>query len=231
MKVILLPGLDGTGLLFTPFKEVLGSSIDASVVSYPSDRFLGYEELADFVIEQLPEEDFILIGESFSGPVAYKIALRKPENLKAVIFVATFLHNPSKFFLNPITIFLLKYLLLLPLPTLLIKFFFVGKEASNQLLHLFKLTVPKVSTATMFFRLQEIYRLPKKIQTCGINATYIQASNDHLVPKSCLDAFCNAFIDLDVYRVKGPHLIMQSNPLICAEILADKIRLITKKWN
>jgi hypothetical protein len=36
MKIVLLPGLDGTGILFKPFIEALPNGIDVLVISYPS---------------------------------------------------------------------------------------------------------------------------------------------------------------------------------------------------
>ena len=96
MKIVLLPGLDGTGLMFKPFIDVLPKDIEPLVISYPNDKRLGYEELIEYVLTELPDnDDYILIGESFSGPVAYQLALRKPENLRAVIFVASFLSRPA----------------------------------------------------------------------------------------------------------------------------------------
>jgi hypothetical protein len=38
MKVVLLPGLDGTGILFKPFIEVLSSEIIVQVISYPTEK-------------------------------------------------------------------------------------------------------------------------------------------------------------------------------------------------
>ena len=93
MKVILLPGLDGTGLLFKPFIEALPKNIETLVISYPKIKIQNYGELVSYVIAQLPEEDYILVGESFSGNIAYQIALSNPKHLKSIIFVASFLSN------------------------------------------------------------------------------------------------------------------------------------------
>ena len=38
MKVVLLPGLDGTGILFKPFIEALPKNIETLVVSYPRTK-------------------------------------------------------------------------------------------------------------------------------------------------------------------------------------------------
>jgi hypothetical protein len=41
-SLVLLPGLDGTGRLFSEFVRVMGSEIDAQIVAYPKDEPLGY---------------------------------------------------------------------------------------------------------------------------------------------------------------------------------------------
>ncbi|MEZ5497538.1 MAG: hypothetical protein R3F25_12065 [Gammaproteobacteria bacterium] len=63
---------------------------------YPTQEKLTYEELTVYVTTQLPEEDYILVAESFSGPIAYQIAKKYSQNLKAAVFIATFLTSPNR---------------------------------------------------------------------------------------------------------------------------------------
>jgi pimeloyl-ACP methyl ester carboxylesterase len=42
-------------------------------------------------------EDYVLLAESFSGPVAIEIAAIHPTNLKALVLSATFVFKPSLF--------------------------------------------------------------------------------------------------------------------------------------
>jgi pimeloyl-ACP methyl ester carboxylesterase len=93
--LVLLPGLDGTGQLFAEFVKVLGPHIDTLVVPYPKDRALGYDELETLVLAALPTAGpFVVLGESFSGPLAIRIAARAPPGLAAVILSASFAKNP-----------------------------------------------------------------------------------------------------------------------------------------
>jgi pimeloyl-ACP methyl ester carboxylesterase len=75
--LVLLPGLDGTGKLFAEFVEALKSVVECVVVAYPCDQPMGYGELEGLVVSALPKDrPFVLLGESFSGPLAIRIAAR-----------------------------------------------------------------------------------------------------------------------------------------------------------
>jgi len=49
MRLLLLPGMDGTGLLFEPLVKALPPSLTAHVVAYPTDQHLGYNELLQLI--------------------------------------------------------------------------------------------------------------------------------------------------------------------------------------
>jgi len=93
--LVLLPGLDGTGKLFAELLKALDLGVSAHVVPYPPDVPLGYEELEPLVRAALPTRGpFVLLGESFSGPLAIRIAARPPPGLAGLILCVTFASNP-----------------------------------------------------------------------------------------------------------------------------------------
>ena len=73
LTLVLLPGLDGTGLLFEPLLAALPSSIRTQVVAYPPDQSLSLAEYAALVRKLLPKGDVVLLAESFSGLVALSL--------------------------------------------------------------------------------------------------------------------------------------------------------------
>jgi len=67
--------MDGTGILLRPFVDLLPNGIDVKVISYPEDTYLTYEQLAERVLGVVPRsEPYVIIAESYSGPVACLIA-------------------------------------------------------------------------------------------------------------------------------------------------------------
>lgn len=97
MSLLLLPGLDGTGKLFDPLIRNLPAWIKPVVVSYPQDKQYGYQELKAIVSKSLPiNDDFVILGESFSGPLAVMAAAGKPKGLHGLILCASFVKKPFK---------------------------------------------------------------------------------------------------------------------------------------
>jgi len=230
MKLVLLPGMDGTGNLFQPFINEVPSDIDCTVISYPNNECLSYKELEAYVLDKLPkEEDFVLLAESFSGPIGYLLAKRNLANMKGVIFVATFLQSPKKLLVNLGELLPLSLLLALPIPKFIIKQFFLGKNANNYIITLFKKTLKNISSEVLSFRIKEISKLCLNLEKIRIKSYYIQALNDKLVSSNNLASFTTISDILKTIKINGPHFILQAKPKECAEFITNEIRLITSQ--
>ena len=73
--LLLLPGMDGTGDLFDAFVAALPATLDVVTVRYPAREPLGYAELQALARAAMPEKGpFVILGESFSGPIAISLA-------------------------------------------------------------------------------------------------------------------------------------------------------------
>jgi pimeloyl-[acyl-carrier protein] methyl ester esterase len=95
LTLVLLPGMDGTDRLFAPLIEALGPDVRVQVIRYATTSTAGYRELTDFVRQALPAKgEYVLLGESFSGPIAVSIAAQAPPGLKALVLCCTFVSNP-----------------------------------------------------------------------------------------------------------------------------------------
>ena len=94
MRLLLLPSMDGTGLLFEPLVQALPPSLQARAVAYPPDQPLGYNDLLPLVQATAAEGgDFVVVGESFSGPLALMLAADRPVDLPCVVLCASFVRN------------------------------------------------------------------------------------------------------------------------------------------
>jgi pimeloyl-[acyl-carrier protein] methyl ester esterase len=129
--VILLPGMDGTGELFAPFLAAAKGDFKTVVVKYPTTKPLAYAELTSLVESQLPTgEPFVLLAESFSGPIAVSVARRKPNGLTGLVLCAAFVRNP-----RPSLSYFIPLLGLISLRTIPLAFsvlsFLVGSRRKN----------------------------------------------------------------------------------------------------
>lgn len=225
MKVVLLPGMDGTGILFKPLLQYASPDCDIQIITYPDTRGQNYTSLTEQVFNTLPRnEDYVLVAESFSGPVSYHIAAKSPEHLRAVIFVATFLRPPRRWLL-PVLHTLLETVGLPRIPEILVRHFLLGKEASPQLIALFRRAVHITPAPVLAERIKAIAELKQPDSGIAVPCTCIIPTQDRLVPTSCLMDFKSRVTDLTVHHVEGPHFILQSQPAACMKIIQDTIDL------
>lgn len=222
-KFILLPGLDGTGLLFKPFQEAFLDQ-NLEVVSYPTDKKLDYNQLAELVKEQLPKTGkFILIAESFSGPVAARL-LGSPR-LKAVIFCATFLNPPRPLLLKIFNFLKASYLLKIDCPSFFIKYFCLEKASDEELVALLKKAIRKVSPEVIDYRFKLMSKLEdlKLISSSKTPVLCLAPKGDKLVPKHFSFEIKQTAEFGELEEIKGPHFILQAAPSEAAKIIKDFI--------
>lgn len=83
MQIVILPGLDGTDLLLGRFVDLAPVDCRVKVLPLPDNPADDYESLAASVAERIrPMGPCHLIAESFSGPLAIRIAQRHPELIR-----------------------------------------------------------------------------------------------------------------------------------------------------
>lgn len=219
MHIILLPGMDGTGLLFEPLLREVNLKYAVTVITYPLDRKTTYPELVNEVLSKLPVTDeYIIVAESYSGPIGYAIACHPPANLRAVVFVATFISKPNRimwiFSLLPMT-----QILKWTIPTFLLKHFLIGYNADEYLINLFIKAMKTVSSNVLVSRLQEMANLKLADETIKVPCTYILAEQDRAVSHTRVDEFKRVAPQLEVVTIAGPHGLLQLHPKECLQVI------------
>jgi pimeloyl-ACP methyl ester carboxylesterase len=94
VPIVLLPGLDGTAALRTAIASRLAFSRAVTVIAYDDDPALDYDALDGFVRARLPAGRFVVLGESFSGPVAIRLAYDERDRVAGLVLASTFARNP-----------------------------------------------------------------------------------------------------------------------------------------
>jgi pimeloyl-ACP methyl ester carboxylesterase len=226
MKIILLPGLDGTGQLFQWLLPHL-DGFDVQVESLPQEGPQDYPHLTAVLAERLPkDEPFVLLAESFSSPIAVQLA-QQNSNIQAVIFVAGFLSKPRRLSLRLAKRYLGKKQLLRPWVKWLSARWIFKKQASHDVLAAFYDCLHQLDNKILRARLASISRLkphPIKLQQPCL---YLRPHMDVLVTHNTLAEFVQTCPKLQVMGFDAPHFILQTQSQIAAqrirEFIQDKV--------
>ncbi|MGS5088306.1 alpha/beta fold hydrolase [Hydrogenophaga sp. A37] len=219
--LVLLPGLDGSGDFFGALCRQLPPQWRTHVVPYPGDQPLSYSELARFVLAALPDDGpFILLGESFSGPVAIQVAATRPAGLIGLVLCATFARNPRSI-LRPL-LGLTRVAPVRAAPMGMLSRCLLGAEANASWAERIRQAMGECSVAVLRKRVWEVLLVDVRSQLADIRVPvlYLQATKDWVVPAEALIEMQRVLPGIQVARIDGPHFLLQARPGPCAERIA-----------
>jgi pimeloyl-ACP methyl ester carboxylesterase len=209
---VLLPGLYGSDQLWRPFLEAAPTGHTLFPVSYPDDVPTGFAELEEYVRSILPEEvSFIMIAESFSGPVAIRIAASPPANMLALVLCNTFAVAP---YTSAWAAFPWKTLFRIPGPTMIIRRYMAGRSAPDSLVDQIRSLVLASDAAVLAARMRLVLRVDVRAHLSRIElpVLYLRGTGDRLLPGRSLQAICAQLPGLTISVVNAPHLTLQRAP-------------------
>jgi pimeloyl-ACP methyl ester carboxylesterase len=226
VRLVLLPGMDGTGDLFEPLKDAMGPHAAIDVVRYPGHRALGYDDLEPLVRAQLPTRaPFVLLGESFSGPLAISIAASPPPGLLGLVLCCSFARRPGpglavmRAGLLELSMRLMHSRLMRgPMRQLLL-----GRYASPRLSGMLQASLAQVSIAVMTRRMKEVQRVDvrDKLSLVRVPTMYLQALQDRIVPRQAAVIIQQRLSALRVVQLDGPHGLLQASPAASARAIEN----------
>ncbi len=221
-SLVLLPGLDGTGDQFGPLLAALPSSLSPRVVRYPRDRALDYDGLLPLVRAELPSEPFVLLGESFSGPLAIRLAAEHPPGLRALVLVGTFHRHPAPPWLARLRPLVSDIVFSVAPPAFVVRRLLAGRDAPPELLASFRRSVGTVKGHVLATRVRAALDVDVSAQLSEIRVpvSYFAASKDGLVRRELVDELRALVPSLRVQSFAAPHLVLQRCPRETAAALA-----------
>jgi pimeloyl-ACP methyl ester carboxylesterase len=213
LTLILLPGMHGTGVLFEPFLQSLGGGQKVQVVEYPRQESLQYPELQSVLKSVLPvDEPFVLLAESFSGPVAFEYAASAGSQLKGVIFCCTFACNPRAEMRWARR--LLDFVPFGSLPTFALNHFLLGRFATRPLRTAIADAISEVPPKVLRARAKAVLEVDTsaKVPLIQVPCLYLRASHDRVVPVSASKHVERLMPTLRTIVIPGPHCLLQATP-------------------
>ncbi len=227
ITLVLLPGMDGTGTLFEPFMKALGDEFHIAVVTYPPDQPLGYAELESIASAALPADGpLILLGESFSGPIATTLAAHYPSRVRGLILCCTFIQNPRPIFS---TFKLLAGTIPVRFAPLgVISHFLLGSFATPGLRLALKRALAPLSPAALRARLQAVLSVDASPQLAAVQCPvlYLRASQDRVVPPTASRLVSQVCPAAELVSLDAPHSLLQAVPSEAATTVAAFIRAL-----
>lgn len=222
ITLVLLPGMDGTGVFFLDFTAAMPPEFEPLVVKYPNDPKLGYPELEALARAALPRDhSFILLGESFSGPIAISIAASNPPGLRGLILCCTFARSP-----HPLLSFATAAIR--PFPAARVPAFIqhrnlFGRFDSPRLRAQLAEVRSLVSPNTLKSRLEAVAHIDvsDELRRVTVPILYLRAQRDRVVSGASGDYIKKIRPDVEVAGLDAPHLLLQTVPREALSIIGN----------
>ena len=212
LTIVLLPGMDGTGTLFEPFTSALSPEFGVQIVRYPTTGALEYEELEAHARRSIPTSGlFVILGESFSGPIAVSIAASRPAGLIGLILCATFISNPRPFLglMRP-------FASVLPVkfaPLWVLNEALLGRFSNSRLRSVLAEAMSQVSAEALRSRIRAVLSVDASAEL-------------QVVPVSALEKIRQVFPATEVAQINAPHFLLQAAPNEAASAVSNFIRAV-----
>ena len=215
MRFVFLPGMDGTGLLFEPILRLWADRTPPIVVSYPADRVLRYKQLQSYVVSLLPvREPYVLIAESYSGPIAARIAAMHPPMLRGLVLSATFVRKPrgwigdwSRFLIGS---YLFRQTWTHVIAEVLLKWQGFNEGQIKMVVGALEHVSPPVLTA----RLREALDVEafEDLKECSVPVLCLYAERDLVLADQCHELIGRANPRVKLVGLDTPHFLIQAKP-------------------
>ena len=212
ITIVLLPGLNGTDGLFAPLIDCSNGEYDVVCMSYPTHQKLSYTQLQDFLLKKVKalNTPFVLVGESFSGPLSIMLEKAKPTGLIGIVLVATFIQAPN-FRIGLFLPWHLGFLLAKPLYNIRA---LLSKKGNRGFIQAVSTELQKVAPEVLADRIQSTFsvNVTQELKECDIPIIYFRGKQDFVVPKKNLDLIIKTKPDVKVVYFNTQHFLLQSKP-------------------
>lgn len=214
VRFVLLPGLDGTSLMYRGLVAALPEDNPPYLVSYPADVVLSYDALVERTVAELAHlPRVVLIAESFSGPIAVRVAEQLGAGVAAIVLIASFVENPTALpsWIAPLARGAVFHV---TPPRWLLRWLLLGPAAPPELEAELVDAISRVSPEVIAARLRAVLSLPSppRVHLPGTPVLYVRASRDRLISKSAARAIATTGAQVQIVELDVAHLAAQCAP-------------------
>ena len=217
-RLCLLPGLDGTGRLYTPLLDAFRGEYDAEVLAYDSGCFSGYAALVEALEPALRRHtDTVLIAESFAGPLAVMLAHRYPRHVRAVVLAASFVSTPLPFSLACAAV--LDRLPAISLPVFALERVLAGGMLPAPLRRELDAALETIPIEVLRQRALATLRVDVRGQLAALDLPllHLQAGRDRLIAARAGHEIVRVARNAQQVVIDAPHFLFQLAPVAAAD--------------
>lgn len=221
--LVMLPGLDGTASLFASALALDWAGLPATAIRLPATGPQDYSSLVQVVDPLLPPGPLVLLAESFSTPLAMRLAARHASRVRALILVAGFCASPQSPGLGWLP---LRPLFAVTPPAFFIRQFLTGDDAPADLPNAVAQAIATTPAATLAERVRVALALTE--DDCPVlrqlPILLLQAQRDQIVPWDAQSQLERHFPEARTTWIDGPHLLMQTRTSACHQAVTTFLR-------
>jgi pimeloyl-ACP methyl ester carboxylesterase len=165
-------------------------------------------------------QEFVILGESFSGPLALQLAARQPPGLRGIILCASFARSPLPFFTRWFRRLIRPWWFRV-IPRWLIRRELLGRFDQPALAHMVEAAIAGVHPAVLAARARAILDVDvsAQLQVCQVPILYLAAAEDRLVSRKSLAHIRRVQPRVEAVTLVSPHLLIQATPEDAARVI------------
>jgi len=193
------------------------------------DASADYDTLTRLAAGALPADGpVVLVGESFSGPIAIRLAAALERRLKALVLCCSFARNP-----RPGLAWLARAIDWLPspgvLPSKVTEHALLGSRASAESRRLLAEALARLPDAVMRARLRMVLGVDTTRELAAVHGAvlYLQATQDRIVPPGAATHIQRLQPRTVVIHLAGPHGLLQAAPAASAAAMTSFLAQLT----
>ncbi|MGH6708224.1 MAG: alpha/beta fold hydrolase [Bradyrhizobium sp.] len=193
------------------------------VISFPRDAN-DYGALETYVLRSLPQgQPFVILAESFSGPLALRIAARGHPHLVAVILVASFKSRPVAWIPSFARHIVHPFIFRLPGQILVMRRFLFGSSAPVALIVRTIDCLKSIDPAVLAGRIKATLSVDatEAFIRCPVPVLYLGGTQDRLITPQTAERLKSLRRDLECVMLDAPHFLLQRAPAAAAKAVTE----------
>lgn len=222
-QLIVLPGLDGTGKLLEDLQQAAPPAMKAKVLAFPTTGPQDYATLEQVVAAKLPRDGspYMVVAESFSGPLAIRLGVGNYPGLKAIVLVNSYVESPLSMSTGVVgTLTLPLWTRVNRIPRRAVRHLLLGRDAPRPLVDQVAKTIEEMRPGLLAARWKTVLTANETASYAKsqIPMFYLRGLQDRLVPDTALETLVRIRPGLQVHEMRGPHMLLQCHPEACLKV-------------